>query len=73
MLEMESDKLVNVDIANSISIGKAERFIAYVVLNTFETPTGHGGSAGIYERHLPGLDPIVMYFYLVFLEIKGDI
>ena len=72
---MELNKLVDVYIANTISIGHHKGFVTHIFLHSFDTATGHSVITSIYNCDLPGLQFAVMYshFVLSVTEVKAYI
>ena len=70
-----AEKFLNIYIRNTVSISEHKRFIAYILLHTFDATTCHGIQASIYDGHFPRFDDIMMYRHVVLsvAEIKGNI
>lgn len=75
MALVEFDELVNLHITYTIAIGHEERFIANILLDALDTPTGHGVVSCINHSHLPWLHIGLVNGHLVLTitVIEGDV
>ena len=74
MILMKLQKLVHINIADTITVGHHKSLITDIFLYTLDTPAGHGVETCIYNRYLPRLGMLVVdYHFVAFREIEGYI
>ncbi|MNN37745.1 hypothetical protein D3C81_1517080 [compost metagenome] len=71
---VEVDQRADIDIADTVAIGEAERFfIIQILAHTLQAAPRHGFVTGIDQGNLPGLGIACVYFHLIVLHIESDI
>lgn len=74
MLLVEGNQRRDIDIAQPVTIGEAERLsVPKVLPDTPQPPPGHGGLAGIDQRHLPWFGLAAVHLHFVGLHVKGHV
>ena len=73
LLLVMGDQLGDVDVAEAISVGETEDFVAQIGFDTPQPPACHGCITCIDQRDAPGLGLAVVDFYLVVGHVEGDI
>ena len=63
----------DVHIADPITVGHAEGFVANVAFDPFDTSTGHRIGTCVNQRDPPGLDIVSVNFELVLPQVICDI
>ena len=70
---MESDKLINIYITDSIAIGKHKFISLDEVFYSSNSTSSHGILSGIHKRHLPIISMGIVHCHIIALDVDGDI
>src|SRR5690606_35769184 len=65
LFAVEFQQFIDIDVTDAVTVGEAERFVADIFADATEPAAGHGGVAGIDQRHPPWLSPLVMHFHAI--------
>lgn len=65
MRAVKRHKIGNIDITDTITVGKHEGLIPDVLLHTLDPPASHGVQACVYYRNLPRFGGVVVDGHLI--------
>jgi hypothetical protein len=70
---VEGDRFGDVHVPHPVAVGHAEGFVAEVFTHALEASAGHGGLAGVGDRHAPRLGAVMVHLHAVFLKVKSHV
>jgi hypothetical protein len=70
---VEGDKLADIDVADTITVGETEVVIIKMVPYTFQSASSHRFLSGIYESNGPRLGKFLKNLHFIMLHVERDV
>jgi hypothetical protein len=70
---VEGDQLADIDVADAVAVGEAERLVADMLADAAQAPAGLRVGARIDQRHRPRLGAVLVHLHLVRAQVEGDV